>query len=93
MYGGFLDPQIAEDFVYYADTVFRELGHLVQHWITVGGAGRGFAGGVGGGPVRAPGPDGAKPESGGSSYPKNTPQIPQFNEPMSICQLGYGIGE
>lgn len=49
LYGGFLDPQIVEDYVYYAETVFRELGHLVRHWIT-------------------------------------------FNEPMSICQLGYGIG-
>jgi len=35
MYSGFLDPQIADDFVYYADTAFRELGHLVRHWITV----------------------------------------------------------
>lgn len=35
MYGGFLDAQFVEDYVYYADTVFQELGHLVRHWITV----------------------------------------------------------
>jgi hypothetical protein len=34
-----MDPQFAEDFAYYADTVFRELGHLVRHWITVRRAG------------------------------------------------------
>jgi beta-glucosidase/6-phospho-beta-glucosidase/beta-galactosidase len=35
LYGGFLDPQVADDFAYYADTAFRELGHLVRHWVTV----------------------------------------------------------
>ena len=35
MYGGLLDAQFVEDFAYYADTVFSELGHLVRHWLTV----------------------------------------------------------
>jgi beta-glucosidase/6-phospho-beta-glucosidase/beta-galactosidase len=48
-YGGFLDTQLAEDYVYYADVVFGSLGHLVTHWLT-------------------------------------------FSEPMSICELGYGVG-
>jgi beta-glucosidase len=49
-YGGFLDPQFADDFVHYADVVFGALHPLgAKHWIT-------------------------------------------FSEPMSICQLGYGIG-
>ncbi|KAI8463165.1 MAG: glycoside hydrolase superfamily [Monoraphidium minutum] len=34
MYGGFADAQFAEDFAYYADAAFRELGHLVRHWVT-----------------------------------------------------------
>lgn len=33
-YGGFLDGQLAEDFLYYADVVFSSLGSLVQHWLT-----------------------------------------------------------
>lgn len=137
MYGGFMDPQFAEDFAYYADTVFRELGHLVRHWITVrillrscykerararardGSRPRAFAqaislhlcAGVSSSPrqtrscVRmaqgppqssslAP-PSRAVPQSF-HPYPFRTPYSlhasPQFNEPMSICQLGYGIG-
>lgn len=48
-YGGFLEQQFAEDFVYYADVVFQHLGPYVRHWLT-------------------------------------------FSEPMSICNLGYGVG-
>lgn len=33
-YGGFLDPQVADDFVYYADIVFSQLGQHVKHWLT-----------------------------------------------------------
>eukprot|EP00877_Chromochloris_zofingiensis_P010272 jgi/Chrzof1/5499/Cz16g05160.t1 len=49
IYGGLMDQQFSEDFIYYADIVFEHLGPLVKHWLT-------------------------------------------FNEPMSICHLGYGIG-
>lgn len=45
-YGGFLNKQFQDDFVYYADAVFKHLGPFVQNWMT-------------------------------------------FNEPLSICQLGY----
>lgn len=48
-YGGFLDYQLSDDFVYYADLAFQHLGPYVKHWLT-------------------------------------------FSEPMSICQLGYGVG-
>eukprot|EP00882_Tetradesmus_deserticola_P016704 GHRQ01017859.1.p1 GENE.GHRQ01017859.1~~GHRQ01017859.1.p1 ORF type:complete len:286 (+),score=117.14 GHRQ01017859.1:118-975(+) len=34
IYGGFLDPQLSEDFVYYADVVFQQLGRYVRHWLT-----------------------------------------------------------
>jgi beta-glucosidase/6-phospho-beta-glucosidase/beta-galactosidase len=33
-YGGFLEQQLSEDFVYYADIVFKHLGPYVQHWLT-----------------------------------------------------------
>ena len=33
-YQGFLDPRIQEDYLYYADTVFAQLGDLVDHWMT-----------------------------------------------------------
>jgi beta-glucosidase/6-phospho-beta-glucosidase/beta-galactosidase len=33
-YKGFLDPQIQDDFVYYADAVFANLGDLVDQWMT-----------------------------------------------------------
>ncbi|KAF8062692.1 BGL1A [Scenedesmus sp. PABB004] len=33
-YGGALDPQLADDFLYYADTVFAALGGYVKHWLT-----------------------------------------------------------
>lgn len=33
-YGGWLSPASQEDFVYYADTLFRELGDLVDQWMT-----------------------------------------------------------
>ncbi|GBF91257.1 beta-glucosidase [Raphidocelis subcapitata] len=50
-YGGFhaAGPEFQDAFVYYADVLFRELGPLVNLWMT-------------------------------------------FNEPLSICELGYGIG-
>ncbi|KAJ8452521.1 hypothetical protein Cgig2_000110 [Carnegiea gigantea] len=34
-YGGFLSPQIVEDFRDYADFCFREFGDKVKHWITL----------------------------------------------------------
>lgn len=33
-YGGFLDQQLSEDFLYYADIVFAQLGPYVKHWLT-----------------------------------------------------------
>lgn len=33
-YGGFLDQQLGEDFLYYADIVFEHLGPFVKHWLT-----------------------------------------------------------
>jgi len=33
-YQGFLDPRIQEDFLYYADAVFHQLGDLVDQWMT-----------------------------------------------------------
>lgn len=33
-YGGFLSEQIQRDFLYYADTLFKHLGDLVDQWIT-----------------------------------------------------------
>eukprot|EP00775_Hariotina_reticulata_P011794 gene11794-11939_t len=33
-YGGFRSNHIVEDYVYYAEVVFRELGRFVQQWIT-----------------------------------------------------------
>jgi beta-glucosidase/6-phospho-beta-glucosidase/beta-galactosidase len=33
-YGGLLDQQLSEDFVYYADIVFQQLGPYVRHWLT-----------------------------------------------------------
>jgi beta-glucosidase len=33
-YKGFLDPQVQEDFLYYADAVFSNLGDLVDEWMT-----------------------------------------------------------
>lgn len=33
-YGGFADQRIVEDFAYYADAVFAELGQHVQSWVT-----------------------------------------------------------
>lgn len=33
-YGGFNSSKVVDDFVYYADVVFRELGQYVTNWIT-----------------------------------------------------------
>lgn len=33
-YGGFLSPKIQEDFLYYADTLFKHLGDIVDQWMT-----------------------------------------------------------
>jgi beta-glucosidase len=33
-YKGFMDPQIQEDFLYYADAIFANLGDLVDQWMT-----------------------------------------------------------
>ncbi|KAK6931330.1 Glycoside hydrolase family 1 [Dillenia turbinata] len=33
-YGGWLDPQIIEDFALYAETCFEKFGDRVKHWIT-----------------------------------------------------------
>ena len=33
-YGGFNSSEVVDDFVYYADVVFRELGQYVTYWIT-----------------------------------------------------------
>jgi beta-glucosidase/6-phospho-beta-glucosidase/beta-galactosidase len=33
-YGGFLSPQIQVDFLYYADTLFKHLGDIVDQWMT-----------------------------------------------------------
>eukprot|EP00878_Enallax_costatus_P007411 GHUV01007761.1.p1 GENE.GHUV01007761.1~~GHUV01007761.1.p1 ORF type:complete len:408 (+),score=71.37 GHUV01007761.1:665-1888(+) len=33
-YGGFNSSEVVDDFVYYADVVFRELGQYVKYWIT-----------------------------------------------------------
>jgi beta-glucosidase/6-phospho-beta-glucosidase/beta-galactosidase len=33
-YGGFLTPQIQTDFLYYADTLFKHLGDIVDQWMT-----------------------------------------------------------
>ena len=48
-YKGFESPELQDDFLYYADVVFKHLGPLVTDWMT-------------------------------------------FNEPLSICQLGYDYG-
>ncbi|EPS66063.1 hypothetical protein M569_08715, partial [Genlisea aurea] len=34
-YGGFLSPRIVDDFVGFADLLFRHLGDRVKHWITI----------------------------------------------------------
>lgn len=33
-YGGFNSSDLVDDFVYYADVVFKELGPLVKYWVT-----------------------------------------------------------
>jgi beta-glucosidase/6-phospho-beta-glucosidase/beta-galactosidase len=33
-YGGFNSSRVVDDFVYYADTVFSQLGRFVRTWIT-----------------------------------------------------------
>ncbi len=33
-YGGFMSPLIARDYLYYAEVLFRELGDLVDSWMT-----------------------------------------------------------
>jgi beta-glucosidase/6-phospho-beta-glucosidase/beta-galactosidase len=33
-YGGFLSPQIQTDFLYYAGTLFKHLGDIVDQWMT-----------------------------------------------------------
>ena len=112
MYGGFLDAQFVEDFAYYADTAFRELGHLVRHWVTV--SARALP------PTHSAQCSAMCPACAQHAavcmlaylppllplppFPRFLPLIPalisslpvcshnQFNEPMSICQLGYGTG-
>jgi beta-glucosidase/6-phospho-beta-glucosidase/beta-galactosidase len=33
-YQGFLDPRVQDDYLYYADTMFAQLGDLVDQWMT-----------------------------------------------------------
>jgi 6-phospho-beta-glucosidase len=33
-YGGFNSSRVVDDFVYYADTVFNQLGRFVKTWVT-----------------------------------------------------------
>lgn len=33
-YEGFNSSEVVQDFVYYADVVFQELGQYMKHWVT-----------------------------------------------------------